>query len=149
MMRLTTPPLQRWFCNDAAMTNRSFPFSPRSTVPLELGDLIAVRCEPSGWACLQVVDLRRSGAGARMTFVAGVLPWRGEAPPTRDAVAGVDAVEHGLVRVDVFTHGGLQVVDRAEIVATGLPSNFRDMQVGTIHKVWGWKTAIRRAQAAS
>ncbi len=131
------------------MTDRTFPFSPRSTVALEVGDLIAVPCQPSGWACLQVVDLGRSGAGARTTFVAGVLPWRGQAPPTRDDVAGIGAIEHGLVPVDVFTQGGLQVVDHSEAVVTSLPSNFRDMQVGTSHKVWGWKTAIRRAQAAS
>lgn len=131
------------------MPDRTFPFSPRSTVRLEVGDLVAVPCEPSGWACLQVVDLQRSGVGARMTFVAGVLPWRGQAPPTRDDVAGIGAIEHGLVPVDVFTQGGLQVVDCAEVAPSGLPSNFRDMQVGTIHKVWGWKTAIRRAQAAS
>jgi hypothetical protein len=81
--------------------------------------------------------------------VAGVLPWRGEAPPARDDVAGIGAVDHGLVPVDVFTQGGLQVVDQAEIVTTALPSNFSDMGVGTTHKVWGWKTAIRRAQAAS
>ena len=131
------------------MPNRSFPLSPRSTASLELGDLIAVPCEPSGWACLQVVDLKREGAGARTSFVAGVLPWRGSAPPTGRDVAGLAAVEQGLVRIELFTDGGLQVVDRGEVVSTGLPSNLRDMRVGAVHKVWGWKTAIRRAQAAT
>jgi hypothetical protein len=131
------------------MVGRSFPFSPRSTQSLERGDLIAVRCEPSGWACLQVIDLRRSGAGARTAFVAGVLPWRGDEPPTRQAVIGVAASEHGLVPIEVFTEGGLQVVDEGDVVPTGLPSNFQDFGVGTHHKVWGWRTAIRRAQAAS
>lgn len=131
------------------MTDRTFPLSPRSTAALEVGDLIAVPCEPSGWVCLQVVDLQRGGAGSRTTFVAGVLPWRGQAPPSRDDVAGIGAIEHGLVPVDVFTQGGLQVVDNSEIAVTTLPSNFRDTQVGTTHKVWGWKTAIRRAQGVS
>lgn len=81
--------------------------------------------------------------------MAGVLPWRGQDPPTRGDVAGIGAIEHGLVRVEVFTQGGLEVVDHSEIAVTSLPSNFRDMQVGATHKVWGWKTAIRRAQTAS
>jgi hypothetical protein len=103
---------------------------------------------PSGWACLQVIDLRRSGPGARTTFVAGVLPWCGDEPPTRQAVSGLAASEQGFVTVEVFTQGGLRVVDEGDIVATGLPSNFRDADVGTHHKVWGWRTAIRRAQTA-
>lgn len=131
------------------MPGRSFPVSPRSTTSLEVGDLIAVPCEPAGWACLQVVDLKRKGAGARTSFVAGVLPWRGQAPPTRADVAGLAAIEQGLVRIELFTDGGLQVVDHAEVISTSLPSNFRDMQVGTVHNVWGWKTAIKRAQAAT
>ncbi len=130
------------------MTSRVFPFSPRSTKSLEIGDLIAVPCEPSGWTCLQVVDLHRAGVGARTAFVAGVLPWRGHTPPTRGDVAGLGATAHGLVRVELFTDGGLQVVDHAEVVGTGLPSNFRDMQVGTVHNVWGWRAAIALAQAA-
>jgi hypothetical protein len=132
-----------------AMPIRSFPVSPRSTASLEVGDLIAVPCEPPGWACLQVVDLKRTGAGARTSFVAGVLPWRGQAPPTRGDVAGLAATEQGLVRIELFTDGGLQVVDHAEVVSTGLPSNFRDQQVGTVHTVWGWKMAIERAQAVT
>lgn len=131
------------------MPSRSFPFSPRSTASLEVGDLIAVPCEPSGWACLQVVDVQRRGPGARTSFVAGVLPWHGDTAPTRTDVAGLAATEHGLVRIELFTDGGLQVVDQADVAEAGLASNYRDVGVGTVHKVWGWKTAIRRAQAAT
>lgn len=131
------------------MPSRSFPLTPHSTASLEIGDLIAVPCEPSGWACLQVIDLRRQGAGARTSFVAGVLPWHGDTPPTRTDVNGLAATEHGLVRTELFTDGNLQVVDQAEVVETGLPSNYLDIGVGTVHKVWGWRTAIRRAQAAT
>lgn len=130
------------------MPDRSFPFSPRSTATLEVGDLIAVPREASGWACLQVVDLSRRGPGARTTFVAGVLPWRGEDPPTRDDVSGLGVTQPGLVSVEIFTQGGLRVVDRGEVVATGLASNFRDMRVGAAHKVWGWRSALRKAQEA-
>jgi hypothetical protein len=129
------------------MPKRTFPFSPRSTASLEPGDLIAVPGEASEWACLQVVDVKRQGPGARTTFVAGVLPWRGQSPPTRDSIRGLAASEHGLVPIELFTRAGLQVVDQAEVVSTDLPSNFRDLQVGTVHKVWGWQTAMRKALA--
>jgi hypothetical protein len=128
------------------MTGRSFPFSPRSTQALERGDLIAVPREPSGWACLQVVDLIRSGPGARSTFVAGVLPWQGDEPPTQQAVSGLAACDQGLVHVQIFTEGGLEVVAAGHVVATDAPSNLRGFGMGSRHKVWGWQTAIRRAQ---
>lgn len=130
------------------MAGRSFPISPRTTQSLKVGDLIAVPCEPSGWACLQVIELKRTGTAATSTFVAGIVPWRGYEPPTRHTVSGLAATEQGLVHVDIFTKGGLRVVDEAEVVPTGLPSNFRDFGVGTSHNVWGWRTAIRKAQAA-
>ena len=50
--------------------------------------------------------------------------------------------------VEIFTQGGLRVVDRGEVVATGLASNFRDMQVGAVHQVWGWRSALTKAQEA-
>ncbi|HXH78683.1 hypothetical protein [Nocardioides sp.] len=130
------------------MPDRTFPLAPRSATALEVGDLIAVPCEPEGWACLQVVDVKRQGPGARTTFVAGVLPWCGADAPTRDDVSGLAATQEGLVPVEIFTEGGLQVVDQADVVETGAPSNFRDFGVGTVHKVWGWRTAIRKAQEA-
>jgi len=130
------------------MPDRSFPFSPHSTAALEVGDLIGVPCEASHWACLQVIDLSRRGPGARTTFVAGVLPWRGDEPPTRDGVAGLSATQQGLVSIEIFTQGGLRVVDRSDVVAAGLASNLRDMKVGTVHKVWGWRSAMRKAQEA-
>ena len=122
------------FWKDRGVPDRTFPFSPRSTVVLEVGDLIAVPCEP-GWACLQVTDLKGRGPGARTVFVAGVLPWRGDEPPTCDEVKGLRATEQGLVPIEVFTQGGLQVVDQAVVVHAGLASNFRDFGVGTVHKV--------------
>jgi hypothetical protein len=65
-----------------------------------------------------------------------------------DDVAGLAAIEHALVPVELFTKGGLQVVDHSELAASDLPSNFGDMGVGTIHKVWGWRTAIQKALVA-
>lgn len=136
-------------CNHAGVVDRTLPFAPKSTGSLLRGDLIAVPREPSGWACLQVIDVRRSGAGARTTFVAGVLPWRGEEPPTRQAVSGLAVSEHALVPIEIFSEGHLQVVDEGAALATGLPSNFEDLDVGTRHRVWGWRTAIERARNAS
>ena len=104
--------------------------------------------EPFGWVCLQVIDLRRSGAGSRTTFVAGVLPWRGDEPPSHERVRGLAAIEQALVSVEIFSKGHLEVVDHGHVVPDGLPSNFEHFDVGTRHRVWGWRTAIERARTA-
>jgi hypothetical protein len=79
----------------------------------------------------------------------GSYPGAGDGPPTRQTVGGLAANEHGLVHTDLFTKGGVQVVDQADVVPTGHPSNYVDFGVGTSQTVWGWRTAVRKAQAAS
>ena len=128
---------------------RVFPFTPETTASLQPGDLIAVPLETSGYACLQVIDVRRSGPGSRSTFVAGVMPWRGDEPPSREAVSGLIAREQALVPIEIFSAGQLEVVDEGAVVPSGLPSDFEHFGAGTRHRVWGWRTAIERARAAS
>lgn len=127
-------------------SNRSFPLSPRSTSQLEAGDIIAVPREPTGWACLVVVEVQRRGPGARSTFIAGVVDWLGESPPREQDVAELPVVAQGLTRMEIFTEGGLAVVGNLRPVTTQFDSNYRDFHVGNTHRVWGWRTAIRQAQ---
>lgn len=131
------------------MTKRQFPFSPRTSGQLEQGDIIAVPCEGGRWACLQVVELKREGVGARSTLIVGPLPWSGAEPPTARDVESLPVTEQGLTRIELFTEGGLQVVANSPGVPTAFASNYRDFAVGTRHHVWGWKTAIRKAIAAA
>ena len=131
------------------MTKRQFPFSPRTSGQLEQGDIIAVPCEGGRWAGLQVVELKREGAGSRSTLIVGSLPWSGAEPPTARDVEGLPVTEQGLTRIELFTEGGLQVVANSAVVPTVFASNYQDFAVGTRHRVWGWKTAIRKAIAAS
>ena len=132
------------------VAKRRYPFTPRTTRQLERGDIIGVRCEPDGWVCLQVVDLKHSGAGSLTTFVAGALLWSStESPPTAAAVTGLAAIQQGLTRIELFSEGQAQVFCNVPVRDIGLDSNFRDFEVGTRHRVWGWRVAIGKAQAAA
>jgi hypothetical protein len=131
------------------MTSRQFPFSPKASSGLERGDIIAVPLEGGRWACLQVVELKRQGVGARSTFIAGPLPWGGAKPPTEQDVIGLAVTEQALTRIELFTEGGLQVVANSPVVPTDYASNYRDFEVGSKHRAWGWKTAVRQAAAAA
>jgi len=131
------------------MTSRQFPFSPRTSRALEQGDLIAVPCEGGSWACLQIVEVKREGVGARSTFIAGTLPWGGSEPPAEEDVRGLAVTEQALTRIELFTDGGLQVVANSRVEPTTFASNYRDFEVGTKHRTWGWRAAIERARAAA
>lgn len=127
------------------MASRDFPFSPRTTSKLELGDLVAVPGDDGRWRCLQVTDLMRSGPGSRSSLVVGPLPWVGDHPPRRDDVQGFAVTQQGLTTIELFTEGGLRVVDTTPVVRNRLASNFRHFKTGTVHNVWGWRTAVRKA----
>jgi hypothetical protein len=117
------------------MSSREFPFSPRSATTLEVGDVLAILCEDGTWAALQVSALRRTGPGARTTFGVGVLPRRGQDPPTAADVAGLEFVRRGLTGIEIFSAGGAEVVTSTTL-AGGVQPNLHDMSVGTGHSVW-------------
>ena len=125
---------------------RTYPFRPKSTVNLRIGDLLEVHREDGRWGCLQVTDLKESGTGARTSLVVGVLPWVGDCPPTSADVAGMAVIEQGLAHIDIFAEGGLMVVGHCDVVPSGLDSNYRDFHVGSHHRVWGWRVAVSRSQ---
>ena len=129
------------------MPERDFPFSPKSSTRLEVGDLIANPGVEGDWAVLQVSALRRSGPGAQTTLGVGVLPWRGDRPPTAEAVKGLRFTEHAMTAIEIFTEGGVEVVGTGAL-AEGVQSNLHEMSVGVSHKVWGWRTALDRARSA-
>ena len=124
------------------MVDRTFPFLPRSARQLQQGDLIAVPCEPSGWACLQVVEVKQSGVGSVKNFVAGALPWFGEDPPTPRSVRRLAAEKVGLTRTEIFTEAGCQVVGNAPLKKTRFDSHFGPKPVGTTLYSWGWQAAL-------
>ncbi|MDT7571106.1 MAG: hypothetical protein QOE05_1280 [Actinomycetota bacterium] len=127
---------------------RSFPFTPRSATQLEIGDFWTVALPSGGLGCLQVRDLKRSGTGARTSFVAGVLDWRGDEQPQAADLAGKRVLAQGLTGIEIFTTGRAVVIGHTtETVPTeGLTSAFRDFAVGTVTHVWGWMVLPQRVE---
>ncbi|WDG19156.1 hypothetical protein [Microbacterium sp. Clip185] len=124
-----------------------FPFVPKTTVSLEVGDVIAIPRTDGLWGALHVVDLRRSGVGSRVSFIAGVLPWRGTHAPTAQDVADMAVVEQALVGTALFREGGFQVTANVPVAPTSLPNNFRTTGIGSSVLVWGWRAAVGRVEA--
>lgn len=126
------------------MSRRDFPFTPRTSNALEVGDFWAVEIPDGGYGCLQVTELAAEGPGSRSTLVAGVVDWWGTEPPTAAAIAGRRIVRQGLTRIEAFTFGGAQILGRAVVThERAFPSHYRDrglVGIGMSHQVWGWQT---------
>lgn len=127
---------------------RTFPFVPRSAAQLEVGDFWTVVLADGDMGVVQVRDVRRSGPGARSSFVAGVVDWRGTRGPSAADLRGCRVLAQGLVRVEAFTEGGARILGNApdtEPVA-GLTSVFQDHGIGTVTATWGWKVLAQRVE---
>jgi hypothetical protein len=55
-------------------------------------------------------------------------------------------LEIALTQIEIFTQGGLQVVDNAPVVPHKHDSPWHHFHVGATHNVWGWQAAIEIAQ---
>jgi hypothetical protein len=117
---------------------------------LEIGDFWTVALSSGNVGVLQVRDVIRAGPGARKSFVAGVVDWRGSTTPTAADLRGRRVLAQGRTSIAVFTEGGAQILGHAPdtVPVPGLTSSFRDFSVGTKVYVWGWAMLTDRVERA-
>src|SRR6476660_9537596 len=72
------------------MPKVTYPFLPRSTKAMLLGQFWAIPLSDGRFACGRVVELRVRDDGTRDSrgFLAGLLDWVGSSNPTSDSIAG-------------------------------------------------------------
>lgn len=124
------------------MAERSFPFTPKSSRDLRIGDYWVTSLDDGTLACFQVTDLKAAGAGALKTLVVGVIDWRGTAPPAPADLRSRRVLVQGLTRIEAFADGrNSQILGNCTdtVGADELPSNYRAGGVGSVHHVWGWR----------
>lgn len=124
------------------MSRGDFPFIPKTSRDLEVGDFWEVELPDGRYGCLQVTELAHRGPGSRSTLVVGVIDWCGGEPPTSESIRGRRILEQGLTRIEAFTEAGAQVLGRVVVTYDRVfPSHYRGpFPVGTVHRVWGWQT---------
>jgi hypothetical protein len=86
---------------------RTFPFVPKSSQGLEPGDFWSIPLQEGGFGCGRVLEHMPKGMpGARVGFLAALLDWRGETPPSAAGIAGAKALEQGLLHILGITQTG-------------------------------------------
>jgi hypothetical protein len=85
----------------------TYPFVPRSTAVLVSGQFWAIPLSDGSFGCGRVIELKPPGSvGARVSFLAAVLDWHGEVPPTSEAIAGAKCLDQGQAHLKTITETG-------------------------------------------
>ena len=107
------------------VTDPAYPFEPKSTSYLRSGQFWGVALSDGRWACGRVLAAGEqtlpllSGQSRRM-FLAGLMNWAGDHPPTQDSIAGGDIVAQGLAHVRTIQENGGSVLGKRDLALDGI-----------------------------
>jgi hypothetical protein len=82
-----------------------YPFVPKSNSKLKAGQFWSVPLADGRFGCGRVM-LPTTRIGPRVGFVAGLMDWVGDAPPTAAAVAGTSVLDQGHAHIKTILHTG-------------------------------------------
>ncbi len=123
-----------------------YPFVPKSNRFLERGQYWAVPLSDGRFACGRVLDVPREPdlhvPVGRMLFLAGLLDWVGETPPTNQAIEGAVLSAQGFAHIKAITTTGAAVLGRRDLAADAIvPALWRSHEAGGT--VWVYEGARR------
>lgn len=84
-----------------------FPFRPKSTAYLRPGMFWGVPLSDGRTACGRVLQIQ---AGSRVTFLAGLMDWVGDDPPSARSVAGARLIAQGTAHIKTITENGGEIL---------------------------------------
>jgi hypothetical protein len=101
----------------------SYPFEPKSNTWLEPGQFWGVPLSDARYACGRVLAVPNEGEpdpmlwtdGDSRMFLAGLMDWVGDDPPTADSIAGASLLEQGRANVKTIRHNGRLVLGHRDL----------------------------------
>lgn len=99
----------------------TYPFVPKSNAYLRPGQFWGIPLSDGRYACGRVLDIDRDAAYARRTsFLAGLMDWCGDDPPTAEAIVGTRILEQGDAHIKTILENGGQILGLRPLEADGL-----------------------------
>jgi hypothetical protein len=98
------------------MIKRKFPFIPKSSVMLELGDFWSIPLDCGLYACGRVIGRwPKEYKGSRTGFLAGLLDWSSKKPPTKKSIAGAPTIEQGGAHIKSILLTGGEILENRSL----------------------------------
>ncbi|MGG1639131.1 Imm26 family immunity protein [Paenibacillus sp. NRS-1760] len=86
----------------------TYPFKPKSNSSLFAGQFWAIPLSNGQFACGRVIQVTKSyTVSPTRTFLAGLLDWLGETPPSSELIAGRKTIAQGVAHVLAIHETGL------------------------------------------
>ena len=126
-----------------------YPFEPRSTARLEPGQFWAVPLSDGRFACGRVLDVPRANDPqipvSTRTFLAGLMDWVADVPPTSDGIAGARLLEQGFAHIRAIRQTGGELLGRRPLELDGIEP-YLWLTASFIPQAWVYRgaTPVRR-----
>jgi hypothetical protein len=104
------------------MRTDNYPFVPKSTAYLQPGSFWSIPLENGLFACGRVIQMseREDGRLDSRCFLAGLLDWVGEQPPSSETIAGCKTIDQGAVHVKTIYENQGQVLGHRPLEMDGI-----------------------------
>ena len=92
----------------------TYPFEPKSNAHLAPGQFWGVPLSTGRWACGRVLGIKKEPdayfPGNSRTFMAALMDWEGDSPPTEDSIGGHRVVAQGWPHVRTIQLHGREIL---------------------------------------
>jgi len=106
------------------MAGVDVPFEPKSNAHLEPGQFWAIPLSNGTFACGRVLAVSHTPDPSipvnSRAFLAGLLGWVGDEPPTSDAIAGAPLIAQGFAHVLTIRRSGGLILGRRPLEVDGM-----------------------------
>ena len=128
----------------------AYPFEPRSNARLEAGQFWGIPLSDGRFACGRVLAVPRVPDPAypvnARAFLAGLLDWVGDAPPTSETIAGAPLWTQGFVHIKAIRENGRLVLGSRPLDLDGIePALWLSHPIDGVTWVYAGATPIRPA----
>jgi hypothetical protein len=114
----------------------AYPFVPKSTRWLKRGQYWAIPLDEGlfGAGCVVGTLTSIDGKASLRSFIAGVLQWVGQSPPTPEVLTGRGVVGFSFAHLKAITESGGCILGEAELELSGVPNSAESLSLPT----WGY-----------
>jgi hypothetical protein len=103
---------------------QSYPFKPKSSANLRLGDFWALPLAGGKYGCGRVIALKpKTGIGSRSMLLAGLMNWIGSTPPTAEGLAGCTTLVQGQIHLRSIWETGGEILGNRPLAEDGIEAD--------------------------
>jgi hypothetical protein len=119
----------------------TYPLIPKTTAHLRPGQFWSIPMADGRFGCGRVLRTETGRAsGGRTRFIAAILDWVGDSPPSSDAIAGSPVLKVGNAHVRLVSFGGGAILGERPLALDGIEPP------ATVDTYWGDGYAVARAE---